>query len=273
MITGGAGLLGQALLRSVPGGAEVHATWRHAPVRGAEAHRVELSDGAATRDLALRVRPDVVIHTAYSAANGEQDILAATRAVVGACRAAGAALVHLSTDALLDGETAPYGEDTEPAPVHEYGRWKAAAEAEVRRSLPDAVVIRTSLVVATDPLDPRSAWVADSLRNGKPVTLFTDEIRAPIEVGDLAAQIWEILDLPGQDRAGVWNLCGPEALSRYAIGLLVAARERLDPSGITPATSRGIDPPRPRDLRLLTTRADRALHTRPRGISEVLAPR
>lgn len=273
LVTGGAGLLGQALLRSAPGPLEAHATWRTTPVTGAAAHRVELSDAAAVRDVALRVRPHVVIHTAYSAASGERDILAATRGVIGACHAAGAALVHLSTDALLDGEAAPYTEDADPAPVHEYGRWKAAAETEVRRSLPGAAVIRTSLVVATDPLDPRSAWVADSLRDGKGVTLFTDEIRAPIEVGDLAAQIWEVLSLPTADRAGVWHLCGPEALSRYAIGLLIAARERLDPSGITPAPSRGITPPRPRDLRLLTTRADRALRTRARGISEVLAPR
>jgi dTDP-4-dehydrorhamnose reductase len=218
-----------------------------------------------------RVRPDLVFHTAYSMGEGERDVWEATRNVADACDAVGAELVHLSTDALHDGERAPYDEAAEPAPVHDYGRWKARAEAYVRQRLPGAAVVRTSLITRLAPLDPRCAWVTDALRRGERVPLFVDELRCPILVDDLAEQLWEIAFLLPEARAGVWNLVGPEALSRYAIGLLVAAHQGLDPAGITPAWSRDSAAPRPRDLRMTTARACGQLRTRARPLSAALA--
>lgn len=270
LITGGGGLLGGELIRRAPADAEVHATRRASPVHGAESHPVELSDGEAVAALFRRVRPDLVFHTAYSAAEGERDIVRATESVVGACRAVGAALVCMSTDALLDGESSPCAEGAEPAPVHDYGRWKARAELHVRAAMPDAAVVRTSLIVRADPPDRNSAWLLDALRRGDPVRLFTDELRCPIAVEDLAAQLWEVARLPAQARGGVWHLAGPEAVSRYALGVLLAVRAGLDPRGIEPVPSAASPAPRPRDLRLLTPRADTALRTRARPISAVL---
>jgi dTDP-4-dehydrorhamnose reductase len=272
LITGGGGLLGGELIRQAPSGIDVHATRRASPVAGAESHAVELSDSEAVQALWMRVRPDLVIHTAYSAADGERDVWRATESVVRACRAAGAALVYMSTDALLDGESSPYDESAEPAPVHDYGRWKARAELHVRGEMPHAAVVRTSLIVRAEPPDRNSAWVLDALRRGDPVRLFTDELRCPIAVEDLAAQLWEVALLPPERRAGVWHLAGPEAVSRYALGVLLALRHGLDPAAILPALSASAPAPRPRDLRLLTPRADRALQTRARPVSAVLFP-
>lgn len=272
LITGGGGLLGGELIRQAPAGMEVHATRRTSPVHGAESHAVELSDGDAVAAVWERVRPALVFHTAYSAAEGERDIVRATENVVDACRAAGAALVYLSTDALLDGESSPFAEDAEPAPVHEYGRWKAQAELHVRGRMPDAAVVRTSLIVSAEPPDRGSAWVLDALRRGERPPLFTDELRCPIAVEDLAAQLWELAALPADRRGGVWHLAGPEAVSRYALGVLLALRAGLDPRGIEPRPSAASSAPRPRDLRLLTARADAALSTRARPVSTVLFP-
>jgi dTDP-4-dehydrorhamnose reductase len=273
LITGGAGLLGSTLIEHAPDEAEVHATYRSIPVVAPRSSRVELSDAEAVHRLFEEVRPEMVIHTAYSTAEGERDIWLATANLVAACGAHGAALVHLSTDALLDGESGPYPESAEPAPVHEYGRWKARAELHVRSALPGAAVVRTSLITRFAPLDPASARIADTLREGKPLPLFVDELRCPIAVDDLARQIWEIAALPAGERGGVWHLAGPEAVSRYALGLLVAAYEGLDPAGITPALGASSTTRRPRDLRLLTARADRALATRARPVSALLTDR
>jgi dTDP-4-dehydrorhamnose reductase len=272
LITGGGGLLGGELIRQAPPHLDLHATRRSSPVEGAESHAVELSDAAAVEALWMRVRPDLVIHAAYSAAEGERDVWRATESVVRACRACGAGLIAMSTDALLDGEASPYDESAEPAPVHDYGRWKARAELHVRAEMPDAAVIRTSLIVRAEPPDRNSAWVVDALRRGEPVRLFTDELRCPIAVEDLAAQLWEVASLPPERRAGVWHLAGPEAVSRYALGVLLAVRHGVDPGAITPAPSASSPAPRPRDLRLLTPRADRALRTRARPVSAVLFP-
>lgn len=270
LVTGGGGLLGGALLRSAPPEVELHCTVRRAPAGGAAVHGVELTDADAVARTWDLVRPEVVIHAAFDTAAGEREVRAAHDNVARACRETGAALVHVSTDALLDGARAPYDERAEPAPVHEYGRLKALAEAAVRGECPDAAVVRTSLLLRADPPDRTTAWVADSVRRGEPLRLFTDELRCPIAADDLAAQLWEVTALPAAERGGVWNLVGPEALSRYALGLLIAARYGLDPRGIVPAPSAASTAPRPRDLRMTTARADAALRTRARGASEVM---
>jgi dTDP-4-dehydrorhamnose reductase len=271
LITGGAGLLGRALIRHAPAGWELHSTRRVQAVGGAPAHDVELSHPDAVARLFAGVRPQLVFHTAYSMQHGERDIVAATRNVVTECVSQGCRLVHLSTDLVFDGEHGPYDESAMPAPISEYGRCKARAEAEVRTRLPEAAIIRTSLVTEAEPPDPRVAWVTDHLRRGDPLTLYVDELRCPIPAADLAAQLWEIAALPEREAAGVWHLAGPEAVSRYALGLLIAARFGLDAACITPGRSRDAVPARPRDVRLLTLRADCVLGCRARPISELFA--
>lgn len=271
LITGGAGLLGSELIARAPAGVDLHATLRKTAVAGAEAHAVDLSDPVATAALLERLRPELVIHTAYSQAAAARDVGAATESIARACARAACELIHLSSDVVFGGEHAPYAEDDDLAPVHEYGRWKAAAERAVRERLPAAAIVRTSLIVRADPPDAASEWVLSGLRGGGPVRLYVDELRCAIAVEDLADQIWEIAQMPAQARAGVWHLAGPEALSRHAIGILVARAHGADASLIVPGRNRESALPRPRDLRLLTRRADRELKMRPRTISEVLA--
>ena len=265
-----AGLVGSTLIAIAPDGVEVHATQRHAAVVGATAHTIDLADPDEPVGLLARIRPDVVIHTAYGTADLERDVIAATRSVAAACAIQGAALIHLSSDVVFDGEHAPYTEDAPLVPVHAYGRAKAEAEADVVTAVPDAAIVRTSLVCATDPLDPRSAWVVDTLRAGEPITLFTDEIRNPVRADDLALMLWDLVALHRAERAGPWHLIGPDALSRYELGVLLAEGHGLESSGITAAGSRDQPDPRPRDL-TLTAERSAALPTHPQSVATLWA--
>lgn len=270
LVTGARGLLGSEVRRWVPPG------WRSiGNVRtteqaegSSEMRAADLSDTAAVDDLFDAVDPALVIHTAYSYDEAERDVVAATRRVAKAAARRGAALIHCSSDMVFDGQSAPYTEDAEPAALLAYGRAKQRAESLVREHCPDAAILRYSLITRLDPPDPRSEWVLQGLRDGTGPSLFVDEIRTPIGVTDLARCIWEIARIPRADRSGVWHLAGSEALSRYALGLLVAARHGVDPAPLRAARSAEIDQRRPRDLRLSTRRADRHLLTRPRPLSE-----
>jgi len=265
LVTGGAGLVGSTLIATAPAGVEVHATQRSTPVVGALAHTIDLADPDEPVGLLAAIRPDVVIHAAYGLTDLERDVTAATRSVAAACAIEGAALIHLSSDVVFDGEHAPYTEDAPLVPVHAYGRAKAEAEADVVTAVPDAAIVRTSLVCAADPLDPRSAWVVDTLRAEEPITLFTDEIRCPVRADDLALMLWDLVALPRPERTGPWHLVGPEAMSRHELGVLLAEAHGLDPSGITAASSRDQPDPRPRDLTLTADRSA-GLPTRPRSV-------
>lgn len=270
LITGGAGLLGSALVRLRPEGWRVEITVHSTPaepVEGVKRHRIDLAQPLAFFDLAERRRPDVVIHTAYSKTDHAATVDSTTE-VAAACGALDIPLVHLSTDALFDGDHAPYPETAEPSPIHAYGRAKAAAELAVRESCPGAVIVRTSLILAADGSDSTTAWAVNALRAGERVTFFTDEFRMPILVDDLATQIWEIVGLDPAERSGVWHLVGPERLSRADVGRILCDRFGLDGSLVDEASAATMDEPRPRDVSLSSERVSR-LRSRARSIGSV----
>ncbi|MFY1585550.1 sugar nucleotide-binding protein [Micromonospora sp. WMMD734] len=177
---------------------------------------------------------------------------------------AGARLVHLSSDALHGGRPEPYGDEEPPSPVHAYGAAKAAAETAVRAIDPSAVLVRTSLIVGEG--SKQIQLCRDALA-GRAV-LFTDELRCPVDVTDLACAV---LELATSSYAGPLNVAGPDAVSRAELGLLVARREGLDPGGMTTATGRSSGLVRPAQVRLDSSRAVGLLRTRLRGVAELLA--
>ncbi len=268
LITGGAGLLGRHLVAATPEGWTAEVTIHRSPVAaGVKAHRVDLAQPLAFFEVVERRRPDLVIHTAYSKDNGRITVDSTTE-VASACAALDLPLMHVSTDALFDGDNAPYAEDEKPSPIHAYGRSKALAERAVLDACPDAIVVRTSLILAADGTDQTSAWAIERLRAGDRVTFFDDEFRMPILADDLAAQMWEIVRRPEGERGGVWHLVGPERLSRADVGRVLCDRFGLDLSLVDVASAATVPDPRPRDVCLSSIRTA-SLTRRARPIGKV----
>ncbi len=276
LITGGSGYLGTRLTRVARRRGPTVATYfRHAVAFGEEkAVALDVRDPVATRRLIERVRPRAVIHTAISTAAGEMEdvIIGGTENVTRATAAVGARLIHLSTDVAFDGRDGWYREEAPLRPLHPYGRAKAAAEEAVASLAEDYVIVRTSLVTGFSPPDPRTAWVLDSIRQEKPITLFTDEMRCPIWVCDL---VEACLRLTGNMYTGVLHVAGPQALSRYELGVTLARLYGLDPAGLTPGLSTESGLARPVNCTLDTGRARELLgmrwHTIPEGYHKEIA--
>jgi dTDP-4-dehydrorhamnose reductase len=98
------------------------------------------------------------------------------------------------------------------------------------------------------------------------MAFFTDEVRCPIAVGDLAAAI---LELAVADVAGPLNVAGADALTRLEFARLVAARHGRDPDALRGGVG---GPERPKHIALDSSRARALLRVRLRGAREVLAP-
>jgi dTDP-4-dehydrorhamnose reductase len=168
-------------------------------------------------------------------------------------------LVHVSTDMVFDGENAPYEDDASPAPLTPYAAAKAFVEGLLMSAMPDEVlIVRPSLMYGFDPIDKQTGWLVEGIREAKPVTLFTDEIRCPIWV-DTAARA--LLELAASKHTGRLNLGGPP-LNRWEFGMTMLACLEIDPGPMvvqsTVAESGLI---RPRDLTLNTAKAERWLKT------------
>jgi dTDP-4-dehydrorhamnose reductase len=243
LVTGASGYLGSELLRRTD-------------AVGVSSADADIRDADAVRALFERLRPQAVIHTAY-----RHDDRATTfdGAVNVAAAAVGARLVHLSTDVVFDGEKgAPYVEEDEPTPITDYGRAKADAERAVLAEQPGALVVRTSLIYGGPQPGPQELLATDP-----DVTFFTDEVRCPIQVGDLADAL---IELAGMELSGVLHVGGADCLSRAEFAELLAGHpvrtDSIAGSGLV----------RPRDCSLGSGRARELLRTRLRGAREVLEP-
>ncbi|TYB98226.1 sugar nucleotide-binding protein [Micromonospora sp. WP24] len=266
LVAGASGFLGAEVCRqAAAAGERVVGTYHSGAVEigGVEAHRLDVTDRAAVRDLVARVRPTVVIGTPYR--YGDWAVTADGAAHIAyAAAEVGARLVHISSDALHAGRSEPYGDDEAPTPIFAYGAAKAAAETAVRVIDPAAALVRTSLI-----LGERSKQIQlcrDALAGR--AALFTDELRCPIDVDDLAGAV---LELARSDYAGTLNVAGADAVSRAELGLLVARREGLDPTLLKTTTGVEVGVVRPTEVRLDSTRATALLRTRLRGVRELLA--
>ena len=237
-VTGATGYLGSELVRLRP---------------DASTERVDVRDAAAVRELFGRVRPDVVIHTAYRQEDASVNVEGSEN-VARAAAATGARLVHVSTDVVFDGRKGtPYVEDDPLSPVTEYGASKAEAERRVAAAHPEALIVRTSLIVGG--VQPSKHELAAT----RPGTWFTNEIRSPIQVTDLAEALLELAEL---DVAGPLHVAGADALSRAELAELIARR---------PVATAEAPPTRPLDCRLDSSRAQAMIRTRLRGVRGVLA--
>jgi len=278
LVTGGSGYLGAWVVRKAYPDWDVTATFFSHPEDELPAQpsitwrRLDVRDGAAVAALVARVRPAVLVHTAAANPGADADFEEVngygTHHVADAAAAEGARLIHVSSDVIFDGDKGNYVEEDLPAPITPYGRSKALAEEQVRKSAAEAVIVRTSLIYGWRPhVDRQTRWIAGDTQTGKPVHLFTDEIRCPIWVESLAAAL---VELARMRYTGVLHVAGAQALSRYEFGVRLMRFHGLDPSPIIPARSRESGMHRPLDCTLDCSRARALLRTPLPGVDEVL---
>ncbi|MCE9636073.1 MAG: sugar nucleotide-binding protein [Planctomycetes bacterium] len=270
LVLGGSGWLGAAVVEVFAARFELHA-----PAHGAVHGAVDIADAVSVAAAIRVARAEVVVNLA-AANTGDAETMGRVNAlapgVVAACtRAAGARLLHMSTDLVLDGRAAPYADDAPPHPVNVYGRTKAAGEAAVRAADPTAVILRTSLVFDPDVPDRFTRSVVERLARGESATLYTDEIRCPISRLRLAFVLAELVERA--DIRGIsMNVAGTQALSRFDFAMRLLPRFGATRTDLVRAALAADAPdPRPIDLTLDVALARALLRTRLRSVDEELA--
>jgi dTDP-4-dehydrorhamnose reductase len=253
---------------------------RTVPPPGPRPVLVELTDDEALARLLEALRPDAVVHAAALGQTGScqerpdeaERVNARLPGTLGRlCRERGRRLVALSTDLVFRGDQPFVREDDPTAPLSVYGRTKLAGEEAVLSACPAAAVVRIALVLGRGhgARCTSTESVAWALRAGRPVQLFTDEYRTPVDPESVADAVARLLERGG---AGRFHLGGPERISRHALGLRVARAFGLPEAGIT--SGRQADyagsAPRAADVSLDSTRARRELGWEPRPIDEAI---
>lgn len=147
-------------------------------------------------------------------------------------------LIHISTDQVYDGASKSWWtESDECSPVNEYGRSKLEGERAILQRYPKHVILRSSLIYGPEPpCMPVSRglflqFIEKALQSTTPTTFFTDEYRCPIYVQDIV-QICDIFirksSSDNEGLYGVYNMGGPERLSRFDMATLVARAKQCE---------------------------------------------
>ena len=270
LVVGGSGLLGREVVRRARhAGARVVATYhRRAPaVTGVDWRALDIRRRDDVTALVERVRPATVVNAAYrqddwaTTADGAAHVAAAAVAV-------GARLAHVSSDAVFSGLAVRYDETCPPDPTTPYGAAKAAAETAVRGLDPAAVVARTSLVIGSGD-SPQEAFVRALASGAADGVLFTDDVRCPVHVADLASAL---LELAASPYSGIHHVAGADAVSRHELGVLIARRDGLDEAALPAGLRARSGLAGGLDVRLDCAMTRSRLATRLRGAREFLAP-
>ena len=143
--------------------------------------------------------------------------------VARACAAAGARLVHLSTNYVFAGDReAPYGEDDPPAPRSMYAITKLAGEHAALAYQPDTLVVRTAGLYGLGGNRSKGGNFVERIlraaRERGALQVVADQRLTPTFCGDLAAAILEAAEA---DARGVVHLTNAGACSWHAFTVLI----------------------------------------------------
>lgn len=234
LITGVSGVAGYNALfhfqRRYPGqvvGIRPTQTWQ---LVGDDIVPLDTEDRAGLRALFEKHRFRAVLNTTGNCAlksceldpaMAERTNVASAANLVAATRDFGCRLVHLSSDLVFSGVGGGgYVETDAVDPVTVYGKTMAEGERIVQGADPAAVVLRISLPMG--PSFNRHAgaidWIDSRFRNGRPATLYFDEVRSATYCDDLNVVFERLL---AGDAAGLFHGGGPRPVTLYQIGQIV----------------------------------------------------
>jgi dTDP-4-dehydrorhamnose reductase len=243
LVTGAAGMLGHEVVAAGERLGHEVVAW--------DLPECDLTDAEATAAAVSRLEPRAVINcAAYTNVDGaEADEATAQRVnadaagnLARACAAAGARLVHVSTDYVFDGsKREPWVESDAVSPLGAYGRTKLAGEEQVRAALDDHAIVRTAWLFG--PHGPN--FVSTMLRlaaERDEVSVVTDQVGSPTFAGHLAPAL---VDMAERSETGIFHGVGAGSCSWYELTL-----EAFDAAGVEcrvlPTTSEHFARPAPR---------------------------
>ncbi|KAI7836218.1 hypothetical protein COHA_009899 [Chlorella ohadii] len=145
-------------------------------------------------------------------------------------------LIHFSTDQVYDGSKARWKEDDDCKPVNVYGRTKLDGERAVQARWPNHAILRSSIIYGPDPplveveRPLLLQFIDESLTAKRPTAFFDDEWRCPVRVRDIIRVVQTLIARQGELQHRLFNLGGPDRLSRADMAEAVARAHGHDPA-------------------------------------------
>jgi len=243
LVTGASGLLGLNMSLWLSQTHTVIGAIRQPELTGTpfEVVVTDLAEKGVAAKLVEQARPDVIIHCAAMAivddCESQPDLAQRVNGDLPGELAALAALrsipmVHISTDAVFDGEKGNYREEDVPHPLSIYARTKLAGEQAVASANPQAIIARVNFYgFSLHGKRSLGEFFVNNLASGQSVNGFTDVLFCPLFVLDLSSILVEMVENHLQ---GLYHVVSSEELSKYDFAVRIARKFGLDEHRISP---------------------------------------
>ncbi|MFN2150934.1 MAG: SDR family oxidoreductase [Anaerolineales bacterium] len=243
LITGASGLLG---LNTALEAADRHMVFGQVNSNAIQSDaftvlQADLLEPGAIERLLDQTQPDWVIHCAalaiLEACENDPELARelnteVPRKLAEQCRQGGARFLHVSTDAVFDGQTGGYTEQDLPNPLGIYAQTKYQAELAVAEADSEALIARVNLFGwSLKGRRSLAEFFFNNLSAGNPVMGFTDVYFCPLLVNDIAHIFFQMLE---KELTGLYHVLSSECLTKYDFGLRIAHRFGLDSELIAP---------------------------------------
>ncbi|MDJ0844230.1 SDR family oxidoreductase [Crocosphaera sp.] len=256
LITGASGFLGYNVCQYAQVSWEVYGTYfnNKIEVNNLNIVKVDVTNIDELQTIFKQVKPDAVIHLAaaskpnYCQNNPDTTYkinVTASGNIAKLCADVNIPCVFTSTDLVFNGLNSPYKESDPVSPISYYGEQKVKAEQEMLTIYPKTVICRMPLMFGIP--SPHAAsfiqFFLKTFREGKQLSLFTDEYRTP--VSGLTAVKGLLLALE-KGEGEILHLGGKERISRYEFGHLMAEVFDFSKALITPCLQKDVAMAAPR---------------------------
>jgi len=282
LVTGASGLLGLNLALEASSKHVVYGVVHHQQIstKAFTVLTADLLDAGALGRVLDEARPDWVIHCAALAnldlCEDDPELARRLNADLPGLLAVETAqrdvrLLHISTDAVFNGQSGDYSEEETPSPLSTYGRTKLEGEHAVAIANPDAIIARVNFYGWSLQGDHGLAeFFFNSLKTDKTIKGFTDVFYCPLLANDLAHILLRMLDA---NLSGLYHVVSSESLSKYEFGVALARQFGLNEGLIMPASIEegGLKASRSPIMTLRVEKLAQALNEPPPGILAGLA--
>lgn len=284
LIIGGTGLLGKGLAESIlPDYKLISIHLRNYPVpnNGIEHIVLDVLETKSVEALFEKYEFDCVVHAAgianvdYVETHYEESYrsnIEGTQNIISVCRENGCHMIYVSTNAVFDGNEAPYSETSKPNPINKYGKIKLECEKKVSENLDNFTIFRPILMYGWHYLQSRlnpATWIIEKLSKEQIINMVTDIYENPLYNIQCGEILWQtILRKP----RGIIHAAGGEIVNRYQFAVKLAEIFGFSSSLIHPVASSFFPSiaPRPKNTSFETKRIREELGITPLTLKEGL---
>ena len=232
LLIGGSSLLGKGLLETKPVECnEVTQTWFTNYVKFPMLH-LDITSRSQISYILEKAKPDWVINCAaigsvdyahkYPKEVANVNIVGTKNIAIETSRR-DIPFVHVSTNAVYDGNHPPYNELSEREPINKYGMIKKKAEDILMQDFDNWIIIRPFMMYGWNYAASRKNWftiITEKLRQHQSMKLVNDVFWQPTNNKCVAKAIWKIIyDKP--DLKESYNIAAPDIVTLHQFGELV----------------------------------------------------